>query len=204
MGRSGRRWGTLTWPASRRHMTRDREAPTRIPRDSPRRRGRRRVRAGAGPSPRRDLLDGAESPTHEGGFAAAADRLGAAPALYHADTGAPGAARSPDLPEEVARIVRARAANPRWIAGMLRHGYRGGAEIARAVEGLYAFAACVPERFDRQFDLLRRGNAGRRRRATPSLPEPNPAARDGMLARFADAMRRGLWRTARNDAGARD
>ena len=149
-----------------------------------------------------DLLEGSEHAAHEGGFAALADHLGAAPALYHADTGAPEAPRIRTVREEVARIARARAANPAWLAGMRRHGYRGAAEIARALDGLHAFAACVPERFDRQFDLLWGATLGDET-VDAFLAAANPAARDGMLARFADARGRGLWVTRRNDVAGR-
>jgi cobaltochelatase CobN len=58
------------------------------------------------------------------------------------------------LVEEITRIVRGRAANPAWIEGMMRHGYRGAAEVTRSVEGLFAFAATLPARLDRQFEIL--------------------------------------------------
>lgn len=145
-----------------------------------------------------DVLEGAEFAVHEGGFAALAARLGAAPALYHADTGEAGAPVVRTVREEVVRIARARASNPAWITGMRRHGYRGAAEIARALDGLYAFAACVPERFDQQFDLLWSATLGDEA-VDGFLASANPAARAGMLARFGDARRRGLWRTRRND-----
>ncbi len=149
-----------------------------------------------------DLLEGSEYAAHEGGFAALAEGLGAVPALYHADTGTPETPLVRTVREEVARIARARAANPAWIAGMRRHGYRGAAEIARALDGLYAFAACVPERFDQQFDLLWGATLGDEE-VDRFLSEANRAARDGMAARFADARRRGLWQTRRNDVAAR-
>ncbi len=148
-----------------------------------------------------DLLDGAEWAAHEGGFAALADRLGRAPALYHADTGEPGAPRVRTVAEEVARILRARAANPSWIAGMRRHGYRGAAEIARALDGLHAYASCMTDRFDRQFELLFDATLGDPE-VDAFLLAANTAARDGMADRFADALRRGLWRSRRNDLGA--
>ncbi len=44
-------------------------------------------------------------------------------------------------PSRSRRVVRGRAANPAWLAGMMRHGYAGGAEMARAVDALAAFAA---------------------------------------------------------------
>jgi len=144
-----------------------------------------------------DLLDSTEHAAHEGGFAAAAAALGGAPALYHLDTSRPDAPRARTVAEEVARVVRGRAANPRWIEGMMRHGYRGGAEIARGVEALHGFAATLPGRFDAQFDLLFDATLG-----TPAvdafLRANNPDARAALAARFAEAQAQGLWHPRRN------
>ncbi len=145
-----------------------------------------------------DVLEGSEFAAHTGGFAALADRLGAAPALYHADTGAPDAPRVRTASEEVVRIVRARAANPVWLAGMRRHGYRGAAEIARSLDGLFAYAATVPHRFDAQFELLWGATLGDAE-VDGFLRAANPEARDGMRARFDEARARGIWHPKRND-----
>lgn len=144
-----------------------------------------------------DLLEGAEHAAHEGGFAAAADLLGSAPALYHLDTSRPDAPRARTVVEEVARVVRGRAANPAWIAGMTRHGYRGAAEISRALEGLHAFAETLPQRLDRQFDLLFDATLGDADVAA-FLASANADARTAMEARFRDALARDLWRPSRN------
>jgi cobaltochelatase CobN len=145
-----------------------------------------------------DLLDSAEYAAHAGGFAAAADSLGARPALYHLDTSAPEAPRSRALAEEVARVVRGRVANPAWIAGMMRHGYRGGAEIARSLDGLFGFAATLPWRLDTQFDLVFAATLGDAA-VDGFLRRDNPAARAAMAARLREALRRDLWRPRRND-----
>jgi cobaltochelatase CobN len=148
-----------------------------------------------------DLLESTEYAAHEGGFAAAAGLLGATPVLYHTDTSRPGAPRIRLLSEEVARVVRGRAANPAWIAGMLRHGYRGASEIARALDALHAFAATLPERFDPQFDLLFDATLGDP--AVDSfLRDANPAARAAMAQQFQDALNRDLWRPRRNTVAA--
>jgi cobaltochelatase CobN len=148
-----------------------------------------------------DLLDGPDFAAFEGGFAAAAAALGAAPVLYHVDTSRVDAPRVRLLSEEIARVVRGRAANPAWIAGMMRHDYRGAAEISRALEGLYAFAATVPARFDAQFDLLFDATLG-----TPDvdffLRRANPQAHRAMQARFRHALESGLWRNRRNSVAA--
>ncbi len=87
-------------------------------------------------------------------FAAAAKALGAEPALYHADTSIPAKSTVRSLDEEIARVLRGRATNPRWIEGQMRHGYRGAAEIAETVDNLFAFAALTDSVASRHFDLL--------------------------------------------------
>jgi cobaltochelatase CobN len=101
------------------------------------------------------------------------------------------------LVEEIARIVRGRAANPTWIEGMMRHGYRGAAEVTRSVEGLFAFAATLPARLDRQFDVLFDATLGNET-VDSFLRQENPQAREAMATRFDEAIRRDLWRPRRN------
>lgn len=148
-----------------------------------------------------DLLAGPTAAGFIGGFAAAATMLGNTPALYHADTANLAAPRVADLASSVRRILRGRAANPDWIAGQMRHGYRGAGEIARSVQALAAFAATLPTRLDRQFDLLFDATLG-----APDvdafLRAANPDAHADITARFASARARGLWRPRRNDIGA--
>ncbi len=148
-----------------------------------------------------DLLDSLDYAAYEGGFAAAADRLGGTPTLYHTDISRPEAPRVRTLVEEIARIVRGRAANPVWIEGMMRHGYRGAAEVTRSVEGLFAFAATLPARLDPQFDVLFDATLGNER-VDGFLRKENPSAREAMAARFDEAIRRDLWRPRRNSVAA--
>lgn len=148
-----------------------------------------------------DLLDSTDFAAHEGGFAAAADRFGLAPKIYHVDTAVPDRPNARTLTEEVNRIVRGRAANPNWIAGMMRHGYRGGAEIARSLEGLFGFAATLPDRLDRQFDLVFDATLGDPE-VDGFLARHNPAARGAMIDRFNESVERGLWQPRRNSTAA--
>ena len=50
--------------------------------------------------------------------------------------------------------MRGRAANPKWIAGVMRHGYKGAFEIAATVDYLFAFAATTGAVDDHHFDPL--------------------------------------------------
>jgi cobaltochelatase CobN len=148
--------------------------------------------------PETDLLMAADYAAHEGGFAAAMAHLGhVPPALYHLDTTRPDQPRARTLPEEIARVVRARAANPVWAAGMMTHGFRGGAEIAATLDHMAAFAHLADAVPPHLFDLYFEATLGR-----PSvadfLARENPLA----LARLRDVFLRlraaGIWRTRSN------
>ncbi len=147
--------------------------------------------------PGQDALDADAFSEHEGGFAAAAERVGARPALYHLDSTRAGAPKVRRLEHEIARSVRGRAANPRWLAGQMRHGHRGAAEIAQSLDNLSAFAALTDavrsEQFDLMFDATLGDDAVR-----AFLVEANRPAVRHMARVFVDAEQRGFWRSRRN------
>ncbi|HMN87078.1 MAG TPA: cobaltochelatase subunit CobN, partial [Bauldia sp.] len=102
-----------------------------------------------------DILDSDDYYQFQGGLAATVETLkGTAPRLYHGDHSRPekGVVRS--LSEEIARVVRGRAANPKWIAGMMRHGHKGAFEMAATVDYLFAYAALTDAVGDQHFDQL--------------------------------------------------
>jgi cobaltochelatase CobN len=99
------------------------------------------------------------------------------------------------------RIVRGRLTNPRWLEAMLRHGHRGVAEIAQAVDALYAFSAtadAVPGHlFDETHAALVADDS-----VFTAMKDANPAATEAIVARLQDALARGLWQTRRNSVAA--
>lgn len=145
----------------------------------------------------RDLLDGDGVADYIGGFAAAAAKLGATPALYHLDTSCPDAPVARTVPEEIARIVRGRLTNPRWIAGMLNHGYRGVAEIAQGVDALYAFAATASVVPGHLFDAVH-GALIADESVLNALRQANPDAARAIAVRLENAIARRLWTPRRN------
>jgi len=151
--------------------------------------------------PDQDVLGADAFAEHEGGFAAAAAALGSHPVLYHADTTTPDTPEIRTLREEVARVLRARATNPRWLAGQMRHGFRGAAEIAETVDNFFAHAALGNVTEDRQFDLLFDATIGDEA-VRKFMIDANPAAARAMAERFDEAIRRGFWTTRRNSTTA--
>ncbi len=151
--------------------------------------------------PGRDLLEGAEDAAFVGGFAAAAKMLGRAVDLVMLDLTDPQRPRARTLPAALARIVRGRAVNPRFIAGQMRHGSRGAAELAETVDRLAAFAATTDAVAGELFDLLHEAYV-----ADPNvrafLLRENPRAAAAIAERLDAARRRGLWHPRRNDVDA--
>ena len=145
-----------------------------------------------------DLLDSDDYYQFEGGLAAAVRVLsGRAPAVYHNDHSQPDRPRIRSLREEIGRVVRGRAANPRWIAGVMRHGYKGAAEIAATVDYLFAFAATTRLVDDAHFDALYEAYLADEA-VRDFMAAHNPAALAETRRRFAEAVERGLWRPKRN------
>jgi cobaltochelatase CobN len=147
-----------------------------------------------------DLLDSDDYYQFEGGMTAAVTHLsGAAPAVYHNDHSRPESPRIRTLEEEVARVVRGRVVNPKWIAGVMRHGYKGASEMAATVDYLFAFAATTGavrnDHFDAVFDAYVADPQVR-----DFLAEANPAALKELSARLIEAQDRGLWRPRLNSA----
>jgi cobaltochelatase CobN len=148
--------------------------------------------------PESDLLLAADYAAHQAGFAAARAALGeGAASLYHLDTRDPANPKARTLAEEIARTVHARAANPRWVAGMMAHGFRGAAEIAATLDHLGSFAhladAVPAALIDLYWDATLAQDAVR-----AFMAQVNPAALAAMEARFAALYQAGLWRTRRN------
>ncbi|MEO5335478.1 MAG: cobaltochelatase subunit CobN [Magnetospirillum sp. WYHS-4] len=149
-----------------------------------------------------DLLDSDDYYQFEGGLAAAVRNLsGSQPQVFHADHARPETPRIRTLEEEVARVVRARAANPKWIAGVMRHGYKGAFEMAATVDYLFAFAATARCVKDHQFDALFQAYL-EDETVRAFLAAHNPAALREMAARFLEAQDRGLWRPRLNSTRA--
>jgi cobaltochelatase CobN len=149
-----------------------------------------------------DLLDSDDYYQFEGGLALAVRHLsGRDPAVYHNDHSQPDRPRIRTLREEIGRIVRGRAANPRWIAGVMRHGYKGAAEIAATVDYLFAFAATARAVDDAHFEALYDAYLGDEA-VRGFMNAHNPAALAETRSRFREAVERGLWAPKRNSLRA--
>jgi cobaltochelatase CobN len=140
-----------------------------------------------------DLLDSDDYYQFQGGLTAAVrSRQGQNPQIYFGDHAIPTNPKVRRLQEELARVYRSRVVNPKWIAGAMRHGYKGAFEMAATVDYLFAYDAtthCVE-------DHWYQGVANAYvldPKVQAFIQKHNPWALRDMAERLLEAKQRGLW-----------
>ena len=147
-----------------------------------------------------DLLDSDDYYQFEGGMTAAVEHTsGKRPRVYHNDHSRPERPVIRTLEEEVGRVMRARVVNPKWIAGVKRHGYKGAFEIAATVDYMFAFAATTGAVRSHHFDLAYDAYLAEED-TRAFLRDNNPAALREIAERSREAAARGLWTPRLNSA----
>jgi cobaltochelatase CobN len=150
-----------------------------------------------GDDPGRDILEGSADVAFIGGFSAALAALGGNADVVVLDTTDPKKPKPRSVAQAVGRVVRARAVNPRFIAGQMRHGPRGASEFAETVDRLVGFAEtthAIPGHLIEAVHDAYLGDPAVR----AFLLRENPAAAKSIAERFLSARRRGLWHPLRN------
>ena len=140
-----------------------------------------------------DIIDSDDYFQYHGGMIATVRALtGQAPKAYVGDTTIADSVRTRSLAEETARVFRARVVNPKWLAAMRRHGYKGAFEMAASVDYLFGFDATAQVVHDWMYEkvattyLLDEENQAFLRHA-------NPWALRNMVERLQESVDRGLW-----------
>ena len=140
-----------------------------------------------------DIVDSDDYFQYHGGMVATVRALtGRSPAAYVGDSAVPDAVRTRTLAEETKRVFRARVVNPRWIAAMQRHGYKGAFELAATVDYLFGYDATAGVVDDWMYVTLAREYVfDEVNRAF--LERSNPWALRGITERLLEAADRGMW-----------
>jgi cobaltochelatase CobN len=140
-----------------------------------------------------DIFDSDDYFQFHGGMIAAIRALtGENPAAYFGDTANPENVRVRDLADEAHRVFRSRVVNPKWIASVMRHGYKGAFEMAATVDYLFGYEATAQVIDDWMFEDLSRAYL-LDPKVQDFLQEKNPWALRSMAERLLEAVDRGLW-----------
>jgi cobaltochelatase CobN len=140
-----------------------------------------------------DIADSDDYFQYHGGMIATVRALtGRAPAAYIGDSTRPDAVRTRSLTEETARVFRSRVVNPRWLAAMRRHGYKGAFELAATVDYLFGYDATTGVVTDWMYEQLAQTYLLDEENQK-FLTESNPWALHGIAERLLEAAERKLW-----------
>ncbi|ABU56773.1 cobaltochelatase subunit CobN [Roseiflexus castenholzii] len=140
-----------------------------------------------------DIFDSDDYLQFHGGMIAAIRALtGKNPARYFGDSSDPARPRTRDLREEARRVFRARVINPKWIASMQRHGYKGGLELAATVDYLFGYDATAGVLDDWMYERVTERYL-RDPEVRQWLEQVNPWALHAMAERLYEAIGRGMW-----------
>ncbi|MFN9561096.1 MAG: cobaltochelatase subunit CobN [Dolichospermum sp.] len=140
-----------------------------------------------------DLLDSDDYYQFQGGLTAAVRSLqGKNPQTYFGDNSNTLQPKIRQLSSEIARVYRTRVVNPKWIAGVMRHGYKGAFEMAATVDFLFAYdatAQCVEDyMYQGVFEAYLEDATVRE-----FIHNKNPWALRDIAERLLEANQRGLW-----------
>lgn len=140
-----------------------------------------------------DIFDSDDYLQFHGGMIATIRALtGQNPARYLGDSSDPARPTTRDLREEARRVFRARVVNPKWIASMQRHGYKGGLELAATVDYLFGYDATADTLEDWMYEQVT-ARYLRDPALQQWLEQVNPWALQAMAERLSEAYQRGLW-----------
>jgi cobaltochelatase CobN len=140
-----------------------------------------------------DIFDSDDYFQFHGGLIASVRAItGTAPEAYFGDTSRPDDVRARTLKEEACRVFRARVVNPRWLAGVMRHGYKGAVEMAATVDYLFGYDATTEVLEDWMYERLA-GAYLFAESVRDFLRRHNPWAERAMIERLLEAAQRGLW-----------
>ncbi len=140
-----------------------------------------------------DIFDGDDYFQDHGGMVAATEALtGQAPRAWFGDSADPSRPQVRTLAEEAARVVRTRVLNPKWLAAMRSHGYKGAFEVAATVDYLFGYDATAGVVEDWMYERVTEAYV-----ADPQMREhyaqSNPWALRGICERLLEASHRGMW-----------
>jgi cobaltochelatase CobN len=89
-------------------------------------------------------------------------------------------------------VFRSRVVNPKWIAGIRRHGYKGALELAATVDYLFGYDATAQVVEDWMYEQTAQTYA-----LDPAMQEffrqSNPWALQSISERLLEAAQRGMW-----------
>jgi cobaltochelatase CobN len=140
-----------------------------------------------------DMMSCTDYYNYYGGMIVAAKTVrGSLPFAVMGDSADPKRVRMRTTAEEAKHVLRARLVNPKWLAGMQRHGYKGAGDISHMMDVVLGWDATAEVIDDWMYAKIAGAYA-----LDPEMKEwmkaVNPFALQNILDKLLEAIGRGLW-----------
>lgn len=140
-----------------------------------------------------DMLDSDDFYNYHGGLMAAVRTAsGASPRAYSTNTGDTQHISTLRVEEETARVMRSRILNPKWLKGLMRHGYKGAQELSAMVDIVFGWDATGTVVEDWMYESIAQRFVLDQDVQT-WIRQQNPWALHAMSERLLEAAQRGMW-----------
>ncbi len=140
-----------------------------------------------------DMMSCTDFYNYYGGLIAAAGSVrGELPLAMVGDSADPRRIKMRSTLEEARHVLRSRLANPKWLAGMKRHGFKGAGDISKMMDVVLGWDATAQVIEDWMYERL----------AEKFVLDPemqrwmkgvNPYAMENILDKLLEAIERGMW-----------
>ena len=140
-----------------------------------------------------DIFDSDDYLQYHGGMIATIRSLtGRQPRALFGDSHNPDNPTVRGLKEEVLRVFRSRVVNPKWIASIQKHGYKGGLELTATVDYLFGYDATAQVVDDWVYEQLAQSYA-LDAEMQAFFAASNPWALNAITERLLEAAQRQMW-----------
>ncbi len=139
------------------------------------------------------MLDSDDFYNYHGGLMAAVRTAsGASPRAYSTNTGDTQHISTLRVEEETARVMRSRILSPKWLKGLMRHGYKGAQELSAMVDIVFGWDATGTVVEDWMYESIAQRFVLDQDVQT-WIRQQNPWALHAMSERLLEAAQRGMW-----------
>jgi cobaltochelatase CobN len=140
-----------------------------------------------------DMMSCTDFYSYHGGLIAAVRSVrGQAPESFAGDSSDPERVKVRTAAEEAKHVFRSRLLNPKWVKGLMRHGYKGAGDISKAVDVAFGWDATADVVDDFMYERL-----AKRVAFDPEVRQwmsrVNPAALHNIAEKLLEAIKRGMW-----------
>lgn len=140
-----------------------------------------------------DMMSCTDYYNYYGGLIVAGKTVtGKYPISLMGDSSDPKRVKMRSTAEEAKHILRSRLTNPKWIKGMMRHGYKGAGDVSHMMDVALGWDATAEVMEDWMYEQMARAYV-LDEKVKEWMEEVNPYARQNILDKLLEAISRGMW-----------